>query len=227
MADRKALCLVSGGLEEISAADRLILPGDPLFDLHAASKQYVDQGLNLKEPADPNRLATGEATYRRGDVIAANVTSNTQLLRLVYLTSQKSFTTTQVRVLGGAAAAAATPTRCEIGLFEINAAGDGTRVALIENDTSLFAASNSTYTRSWLASYNVVAGQRYALSWLVVTAVAAPTYSGVLLTVPMDVEAAFPLRVTGRLNNQTTTPASFTAASVIGSNTRPYGVILP
>jgi len=227
MADRKALCLTPEGLAEIPSEDRLILPGDPLFDLHATSKQYVDQGLNLKEPADPNRLATGEATYRRGDVVAANVPSLSQFLRLVFFTAQKSFTTTQVRVIGGATAAAATPSLCEIGLFEINAAGAGTRVALIANDTSLFATMNSSYTRSWLASYNVVAGQRYALSWLVVTAVAAPTYSGVLLTVPMDIEAAFPPRVTGRLNNQTATPASITAASVIGSNTRPYGVILP
>jgi len=227
MADRKALCLVSGNLAEIAPEDRLILPGDPLFGLHAASKQYVDAGLATKEELDPNRLTIGEEVYRRGDATAINVASTPQWLRLVYFTARKAQTTTQVRVIGGNNAAGATPTLCELGLFTIDAAGDGTRVAVTGNDTSLFATTLATYTRSWLASYNMVIGQRYALSWLVVTTAAAPTYSGIVLASSLDVETSLASRITGRISGQTTTPASFTAASVGASTSRPYGVILP
>jgi len=211
----------------ITSQGAIVLPGDPAEALHAVPKQYVDAGLAAKEELDPNRLATGEELYRRGDATAINVVSTAQWLRLVYFTARKAQTTTQVRVIGGNNAAGATPTLCEIGLFEINAAGDGTRVAATGNDTSLFATALATYTRSWLASYNMVIGQRYALSWLVVTTAAAPTYSGIALASALDVEAGIAPRITGRLTGQTTTPASFTAASVGASIARPYGVILP
>ncbi|CAN5659585.1 hypothetical protein BH24ACT15_BH24ACT15_29850 [soil metagenome] len=221
MPDRKALCLASGGLEEIGAADRLILPGDPDFDLHAAPKRYVDR-LSW-----PHALAVGEEIYSRDSIAIATVPSTTQNVRLVYFTARKSETTTQVRVRGGNTAAAATPTRCEIALFEINAAGDGTRVAVTANDTSLFATTFTAYTRSWIASYSKIAGQRYALGWLVVTTVAAPTYTGANLAFAADDEFDSSPRFTGKLTGQTTMPSSFTAASVTGSNVRPYGVILP
>lgn len=199
---------------------------DNISDVAKPISTAAQVALDSKEGLDPNRLTTGEAVYRRGDVSAANVTSLTQVVRLVYFTARTSFTTTQVKVMSGITAAGATPTRCEIGLFTIDAADDGTRVALTTNDTSLFATASTTYTRSW-GPYNMVARQRYALSWLVVTTAAAPTYAGILLTAAMDVEASLPLRITGRISTQTTTPASFTAASVLATNTRPYGVILP
>lgn len=220
MADRKALCLVSGNLEEINTADRLLLPGDPDFGLHAASKQYVDRRFS-------HALDTGEGVYSRLDLASVAVTAISQSMRLVYFTATKSFTTTQVRVIGGSTAAAATPTRCEIGLFEINAAGDGTRAALTANTTNLFATASSTYTPPWLASYNMVIGQRYALSWLIVTTVTAPTLTGMLLASTANVEAGLSPRVTGTIPTQTTTPASFLAGAVNPITARPYGVILP
>jgi len=220
MADRKALCLVSGSLEEIRPVDRLLLPGDPDFDLHAASKRYVDRRFS-------HSLAIGEGIYPRADIATGTVASTTQVLRLVYFTSQKSFLSTQVRVISGTTAAGATPTLCELGLFTIDAAGDGTRVALIANDTALFATINTTYTRSWIASYDMVIGQRYAMSWLVVTTAAVPTYTGANFATAGDVETGISPRLVGRILTQPTTPASFPAASVVTATTRPYGVILP
>jgi len=210
----------------ITSQGAIVLPGDPLFDLHATPKQYVDLGLSTKEPADPNRLVIGEELYRRGDISTGVVASGTQVLRLVYFTARKSFTTTQVRVIGGATAAAATPTLIENGLFTIDVAGDGTRVAVTGNDTSLYSVANSTYTRSWPA-YNMVIGQRYALSWLVVSTVATPTYAGVNLITATNAEIALSPRLVGHITGQTTTPTSFTAASVGTFGARPYGVILP
>jgi len=220
MADRKALCLVSGELAEIGTSDRLILPGDPAFNLHAVPKQYVDRRFS-------HDLTTGEEVYPRELLTSGAVSSTTGNLRLVYFTALKAQATTQVRVMGGSTAAAATPTVIENGLFEINAAGDGARVAVTANDTSLYSVANGTYTRLWLASYNMVVGQRYALSWLVVSTVVTPTYAGYNLSSSVDVEAGVSPRLTGRISGVTTTPMSFTAGSVASTFTRPYGVILP
>jgi len=148
-------------------------------------------------------------------------------MRLVYFTALKSFTTTQVRVLGGSTAAAATPTLIENGLFEISTAGDGTRIAVTGNDTSLYSVANSAHTRLWLASYNMVIGQRYALSWLVVSTVLMPTYTGMVMAPGAQTEAGLSPRVNGTIGGLPATPTSFTAASVGLIAMRPYGVILP
>jgi len=221
MADRRALCLTSGDLAEIDTADRLILPGDPTADLHAVPKQYIDRRFS-------HGLDTGEEVYSRADLASSAVPVVSQSMRLVYFTAKKSFTTTQVRVLGGTTAAAATPTLIENGLFEINAAGDGTRVAVTGNDTSLFSVASTTHTRLWLASsYNMIIGQRYALSWLVVSTVALPTFVGLILAAAAVTEFSLPPRITGAVSSQAATPTSFTAASVVAITNRPYGVILP
>ncbi len=213
-------------MAKTSQAD-IILPGDPTANLHAAPKQYVDAGLATKEGLDPNRLITGNEIYRRGDISSPAAPSVSQNLRLVYFTARKAQTTTQVRVIGGTTAAGATPTLCEIGLFTVDAAGDGARVAVTANDTSLFATASATYTRSWIASYNMVVGQQYALSWLVVTTGVVPTYTGQSLPVTADVELGVTPRLVGRLTSVTATPASFLGSAVVSSFSRPYGVILP
>lgn len=220
MADRKALCLTPNGMAEIGPEDRLILPGDPDFDLHPASKQYVDRRFS-------HGLDTGEEVYSRADLSSSAVTGVSQSMRLVYFTAKKSFTTTQVRVLGGPTVAAATPTLIENGLFEINAAGDGTRVAVTANDTSLYSTASSTYTRLWLAPYFLIIGLRYALSWLTVSSVATPNYTGMNLILAATTEASLPARINGTIAGQTATPTSFLAAAVGTITARPYGVILP
>jgi len=221
MADRKALCLTSDGLAEIGVGDRLILPGDPDFDLHPASKQYVDRRFS-------HGLVTGEEVYSRADLTSTGVTSVSQSMRLVYFTAKKSFITTQVRVLGGTTAAAATPTLIENGLFEIDGVGNGARVAVTGNDTSLYSTASGTYTRLWLSAlYAMVIGQRYALSWLTVSSFAVPTLTGMVLASAATTEASLPARITGTISNQTATPTSFLATSVAVISARPYGVILP
>jgi len=199
---------------------------DNTSDLAKSVSTAQQVALDLKEPLDPDTLAVGEGVYSRGLIGIATVLSTTQNVRLVYFTARKSGTTTQVRVRSGNTAAGATPTRCEIALFEINAAGDGTRVAVTANDTSLFAATSTAYTRSW-GPYSMVTGQRYALGWLVVTTATAPTYIGSQLGFGTDDEFDSSPRYVGRITGQTTMPSSFTAASVTGNNVRPYGVILP
>jgi len=199
---------------------------DNTTDLAKPVSTAQQTALDLKAPSDPNRLVIGEEVYSRGLLTASAVVSTSGNLRLVYFTALKAQTTTQVRVQGGSTAAAATPTVIENGLYEINAAGDGTRVAVTANDTSLYSVANGRYTRLW-GPYDMVVGQRYALSWLIVSAVATPTYLGYTLASTADLELGLSPRLTGRVSGATTTPVSFTAASVSDTFTRPYGVILP
>jgi len=202
---------------------------DAAKPVSTAQQTALDGKVSVGTPlAFPHALlGGGEEIYPRDSLTSATVSTPTQNLRLVYFTARKSFPTTQVRVIGGTAVAAATPTLIENGLFEIDGAGDGTRVAVTGNDTSLYSVANSTYTRLWLASHNIVIGQRYALSWLVVTSVTAPNHTGMVFVTSANAEVAISARLVGTIAGQTATPASFTAASVLSINMRPYGVILP
>jgi len=215
MADRKALCLVSGELAEIGAADRQVVSGDPLDALHAAPRQYVDSRLSL--------LTVGEETVPRGLLSVGSSPLGNQTLRLVFFTARKT-ETTQVRLISGSTAAGPTPTLARVGLYLIADSGDGTLVASTINDTSLFAATATIYTRSWAASYAKVVGQRYALGVLFVTTAVVPTIGG---TPVLNVaELAVAPRITGSIGSQTDLPSSFVAATPVASVNYFYGVIV-
>lgn len=124
-------------------------------------------------------LTVGEETISRYLLAASALTTSNQSLRLTYFTARKSEYTTQVRTMTGATAAGATPTLCRIGLFTVDpSSGDLTLVAATANDTTLWSGASATQTRSWSAPYFKVAGQRYALGRLIVTAAATPTAPG-------------------------------------------------
>lgn len=101
-------------------------------------------------------------------------------LYLSYFTPPQSVTVTNMLTMTDGVAAAATPSLCRMGIFTIAANGDGTLVAAIANDTSLFAAGSTKYTRVLDAggglptSYTYTAGQRYAHGLLVISAAAMP-----------------------------------------------------
>ncbi|GAA0494815.1 hypothetical protein Ade02nite_19680 [Paractinoplanes deccanensis] len=175
-----------------------------------------------------NLLTVGEETIARDMAISGGMITNTQVLRLTHFTARKSESTTQVRMISGGTAAAATPTLVRMGLYLVDGNGDGTLVASTANDTSLFAATNTAYTRSWTAPYAKVAGQRYALGVLVVTAATAPQLVGNSIAgVGAAAEPSVAPRLSGSLAGQADLPASFTAASLAATGQRFYGVLLP
>lgn len=176
-------------------------------------------------PTDTRDLLTsGEETMSRLDADTASaVTTTTGNLRLTYFTARKTETTTQVRVNTGTTAAAATPTLCRLGLYLIDSAGDGTLVASIANDTTLFAATSTAYTRSWSAPYAKTAGLRYALGILVVSGAATPTLNGATLS--NGTEASIAPQVAGNISGQADLPASFSAPA--GAAFRLYAAVLP
>lgn len=176
---------------------------------------------------DSSPLSVGEEVMGRRYIASVGVTIATGVLQLSYFTARKTEVTTQARVVTGGTAAAATPTICRFGLYSIAANGDGALVASIVNDTTLFAATSTAYTRSWSSSYTKLAGQRYALGLIVVSGVAVPSFMGVLLGTGPSTESSIAPRITSRLTAQTDLPSTFTDASLLSTATNIYGAVLP
>jgi hypothetical protein len=180
----------------------------------------VNNGLDV--------LASGEETLSAEFIAVSTISLSSQSLRLTYFTARRSETTTQVRVPSGGTAAAATPTLARIGLYLIATDGGATLVASTTTDTALFAAANTTYTKSWSTPYAKVAGLRYALGVLVVTGVAAPTLNGTgIATTPMGAALALSPRRAAQLAGQADLPSTYTDASLAATGTRFYAQVLP
>lgn len=175
-------------------------------------------------PGLRDTVDVGDETMPRGITGSSSRDISSGMMRMSYFTAIKTETTTQVRVVAGSTAAGATPTLCRLGLYEIAEAsgGDGTLIAATANDTTLFAATNTAYTRSWATPVTKSAGKRYALGWLVVTAYATPTFWGQLQPA---VETSVSPRPTGYIGSLTDLPASFLGSAVVASSNRLYGVV--
>lgn len=176
-------------------------------------------------------LTTGEGVPSRsaGAVTAGtgSLTGN-QNLRFAFFNARKGLLTTQVRVLSGGTAAGATPTLCRVGLYllgTLNQVPTWSLVASTANDTALFAAANTTYTKSWSVPYQMQTGQRYALGVLVVTGATAPTLVG--RSMLSTDEASQPPRLSGLLSAQADLPATFVDSALAASGSTPYAAILP
>lgn len=169
-------------------------------------------------------LATGEEVLPRPEINSTAISLTSGTMRLSYFTARKTETTTQVRVWSGGTAAAATPTVCRIGLYAIAADGTGTLVASTANDTALFAGITTAYTKSWSASYAKVAGQRYALGVLVVSAQTMPTLSGHSASLATEMLVAPIMAAT--VASLSDLPGSVSASPATGSG-RPYAAVLP
>jgi hypothetical protein len=151
-------------------------------------------------------------------------------MRLTYWTAKPGTPPlTQIFTATGTTAAAATPTICRMGVYSIASNGNGTLVAAITNDTTLFAATSTEYIRTLTTPasgvFSPVAGQRYANAILVVTAVAAPTIISCVM--PSAATAARPPLLTATLTGQADLPASFTSGSLASSTFAPYIALIP
>jgi hypothetical protein len=148
-----------------------------------------------------------------------------QSLRLSYFTARKTETITQLAMTGGGTAAAPTPTLARWGVYSIAPNGDGTLVASIASDTTLFASASTRYIRSLATPWSKTAGQRYAWGYLVASVATVPSIVG-NAAIPFGA-AALPPRRTGAIPTQSDLPSTFTGASVGASSILLYGEMLP
>ncbi|XTP37072.1 hypothetical protein ACORG1_13020 [Mycobacterium sp. TJFP1] len=170
-------------------------------------------------------LTTGEATMSRNYVSSTACSTGNEMLRLTYFTARKTETINSVRVPTGGTAAAATPTLCRIGIYSVDGSGNLTLVASTANDTALFAASNTAYTKTLSSPFSKVAGTRYAVGVLVVTGGTAPTLTGQSALHTGEGDQAPKLFST--VLSQTDLPASVSAGSIGATGHRHYVVLAP
>lgn len=162
---------------------------------------------------------------RRGEAISGSALTNSGVLRLTYFTANKSLTAANVKTVSGATAAGATPTLCRVGIYTVADNGDVTLVASTPNTTSLWAGIGTEYTTALSAPYDIIAGQRYALGVIVVTAAAAPTLTGSTFSQSSYLDDA--PRLTSAIGSQTDLPASVAVGSLVANGNRTYAEILP
>ena len=127
---------------------------------------------------DAQQVLAGEEVLPRWLTRDNSQAIGSQQLRLSFFTALKTETVTQVRCATGSTAAGATPTLVRMGVYSVAGAdsqGDLTLLTATASDTSLLAAANTAYTAPLTTPLSKVAGQRYAVGLLVVTAAATPT----------------------------------------------------
>jgi hypothetical protein len=143
----------------------------------------------------------------------SSVTPTSGRLNLVYFVADKSFTATKVRATSRGTTCSAL-TRCRFGVWEIDGSGNGTLVASTPDDTTLFAATFTIYTKNFSASLNIVGGQTYAAGWLITGTIGV--FYGSAVSGSM---AALPPRTMGDIT-AADLPASFTDAGVSLNSTQ-------
>lgn len=164
-------------------------------------------------------LVTGEMAPARELVTSGVAGGTTGTFSLLYFTARKTETINTVTVWTGSTGAAATPTLIRFGIYSIAADGGGTLVAATVNDTTLLAAANTEYSKALAAPFSKVAGRRYAIGTLVVSATTMPNFQGQNAsgTTASTAFLSLPPRQSGRLTGQADLPSTFTDASLITS----------
>lgn len=173
---------------------------------------------------DAFNYTTGLGTHLDLDTVVGTVGLVSGRVQWSYFTASKTATVSNARTFTtSAGAAGATPTLCRVGLYAVNASTtDLTLVASTTNDTAMWAANGSTYSKTLSASVTLTAGVRYAVGVLVVTAATAPSLwgSSSLNTAPNQ-HAVAPRRQ-AQLSSQTDLPSSATEAGMANGSGRPY-----
>jgi hypothetical protein len=173
---------------------------------------------------NPDELTTGESTLVRRMVSSSAVPTTNGTMRLTYFTARKTETVTQIRTISGATAQVGA-TLCRVGIYSVDGSGNLTLVGSIANDTTLWVAASTAYTRSLSASFTKTRGQRYAVAVLVVGSSTAPTMLGHLSLVTS--EAVVAPRLAGFAASQTDLPATVSVGSVLDTAAMSYTVLLP
>jgi hypothetical protein len=158
-----------------------------------------------------NQTSTLVDVYPRIGNFTATLTSGT-----VYFTFfTPSWTTTISSVTAISAATASTGTSLvRFGLYSLSG-GTATLVASTANDTTVFSSTNTASTRNLDTSYQLVAGNRYALAVLVVGSTPGTVYTA--FNNPPAALSALEPRITGAValqSNLPSTASSFTASSI-------------
>lgn len=201
------------------------------FDTYELADPTTQVGAALGAGFAPavaaDQLAAGEATLSRVYGTGSGVPLTASQVKLTYFTAQRSESITRLRLDTAGTAAGATPTLAKMGVYSVDAAGNLTLVAATASDTSLFGTAFASYSRSLAsgATWQKIAGQRYAFAALVVTAAATPSIVGTNSS-SGAMQFIAPI-VAGAVSAQSDLPATVLAASVVSVANTMCGLMLP
>lgn len=196
----------------------------PEMDYSKSSPFSYTEGQWLASDPEPNDIAVGESTIGRLHVSSSAVVISTGNIRMTHFTATKTETISQVQLSSGNTAAAATPTKIQLCVYSVADNGDMTLLASTPNDTTLFAAANTIYTKSFSAPFQKNKGQRYAFGVFIETAVATPTFMGAISfsqVTPIEPKLA------SFIGSQSAIPSSISNGSLLVSSQITYAALLP
>lgn len=193
------------------------MPGRPLGDnvLHGNDLDALYEAL-----FDAFLLDTGgEFLYSR-DIQRSNTSAHsTQRLICSGFRCKRTEVITQVATKSGTTAAGATPTLVRFGLYlrrpdTVNY----DLVASTPNDTTLFAAANTQYTKSFSTPYTKLRGEEYIAAWLVVSAAAMPTFIGTYASTVVLADGIRQPQRSGVIGAQLDLPTTFNVSAITGTS---------
>lgn len=180
----------------------------------------LEDSALLSPALDFSTPAVGYEIFPR-HLAASGLTFNSQTLRLGFFNCRRTISVSSVSVDTNTTAAAATPTLCRIGIYRWEADSSITLVGSTANDTTLFAAASTTYTKALSATTTLVGGTRYGVGVLVVTGAAAPTLSGIAIGAAVSQRAP---KNTAQVNTQADLPSTVVAGSLAAGSGAAYAV---
>jgi hypothetical protein len=172
-------------------------------------------------------LAAGEFVPRRHFLNGITAAMGSGILYGPCFTADKTETISNVTYYTGDIPAAATPSLIQVGIYSLDSSGNATLVASTPNDTTLFAAANTAYSKALTSSFTKNQGTRYFIGLLIVSTHATPDFvgqvgpasalgeSGILAVVPA---------ISLQLSGQASLPASILVAS-LNTGTRNMPVV--
>lgn len=203
---------------------RLMTPG--LYLSESATTQISDPTSSSLNIPSPRRLALLRSPTPIGDVIttpagfttiprtimrASSLVSSSGAFRLSHFRCPLAGNRSNVTVLVSVAPSGGSPTLIRLGVWRVETNGDYTPLATTANDVTLFNVFGPV-TKALSGAVNFVAGQEYALGFLIVQA--AGTLPGVYSsTSPDAAEGSLPPRIVGAIFSQTDLPTGTIAAA--------------
>lgn len=134
-------------------------------------------------------------------------------LQLTCFTADKTESINTLTAYTGSVAAGATPTVCRMGVYSVAADDSIALLTSTANDTTLWSATFNAYPKALTTPFAKVAGQRYAVGLLCVTAATLPQFHGIsygTTTIANTLVSIPPARL-NRVTGQADLPASVAA----------------
>ncbi len=168
-------------------------------------------------------LDSGQETIPRWAASNQAINMSSGALRVTYFVARRAGTVTGIRIPSGSTPAGATPSLVRFALYSVDpSTGNLTLMSATASDTSLFAATFTSYTRNLAAAQTLVAGQLYAIGVIVVTAAAVPQVAGG--NYASGQENLTSPQFCAVLTAQSDIPSSITAGSLTSTVTAVYAV---